>query len=292
MNYPPYLTPPWEARPKRRVPWVNILLFVATVFTTMAAGALHAGADIFSKPWLLYKGIPFSASLMLILGVHETGHYLTSRRWGVRASLPYFIPVPHPLLGTMGAFIRVRSPIPNRNALVDIGASGPLAGFFVAVVVTAIGLMGSEMVSAPTEGGLLLGNSLIFSLLVRMVLGEIPDGYDVLLSPMAFAGWIGLFVTALNLLPVGQLDGGHVIYGLFGERHRIIARATVLFLLPMGFLWMGWLLWAFLLVLILGMRHPPPYDPYTPLDDGRRITGYLALLVFALCFTPVPFRMA
>ena len=274
------------------MPWVNILLFVATVFTTMAAGALHAGADIFSKPWLLYKGIPFSASLMLILGVHETGHYLTSRRWGVRASLPYFIPVPHPLLGTMGAFIRVRSPIPNRNALVDIGASGPLAGFFVAVVVTAIGLMGSEMVSAPTEGGLLLGNSLIFSLLVRMVLGEIPDGYDVLLSPMAFAGWIGLFVTALNLLPVGQLDGGHVIYGLFGERHRIIARATVLFLLPMGFLWMGWLLWAFLLILILGMRHPPPYDPYTPLDDGRRITGYLALLVFALCFTPVPFRMA
>ena len=296
MNYPPYLIPPWEARPKRRVPWVNILLFLATIFTTMAAGALHAGADIFSNPWLLYKGIPFSASLMLILGLHESGHYITSRLWGVRASLPYFIPVPPPLflLGTMGAVIRVRSPIPNRKALVDIGASGPLVGFVAAIVVAAIGLRSSEMVPAPTErpeGEFLLGSSLIFSLLARMVLGEIPDGYDILLSPMAFAGWIGLFVTALNLLPIGQLDGGHVVYALFGKRHRIIARTAILLLLPLGFLWIGWLVLAFVLILFIGMRHPPPYDLYTPLDGGRRMIGYLALMVFLLCFTPAPFRV-
>ncbi|HIE03791.1 MAG TPA: site-2 protease family protein [Candidatus Latescibacteria bacterium] len=293
MNYyPPFELV--ETRP-RRTPWINIILFVATIFTTMAAGALHAGADILSSPLLIYKGIPFSASLMLILGVHEAGHYLASRRWGVKASLPYFIPMPHPLLGTMGAFIKVRSPIPNRKALVDIGASGPLSGFVLAVLVTAIGLASSKLVPAPIEGRpegrLLLGSSLIFSWLVQLVLGHIPEGYDIILSPMAFAGWIGLFVTALNLIPVGQLDGGHVTYALFGERHRFIARLTVLVLLPMGMLWMGWLLWAFLLVLFLGMRHPPPYDPYTPLDRGRKLIGYLSLSIFVLCFTPTPFKV-
>ena len=136
-----------------------------------------------------------------------------------------------------------------------------------------------------------MGSSLIFSLLARMVLGEIPDGYDILLSPMAFAGWIGLFVTALNLLPIGQLDGGHVVYALFGKRHRIIARTAILLLLPLGFLWIGWLVLAFVLILFIGMRHPPPYDLYTPLDGGRRMIGYLALMVFLLCFTPAPFRV-
>ncbi|MCD6333719.1 MAG: site-2 protease family protein [Candidatus Latescibacteria bacterium] len=275
--------------------WVNALLFAGTIITTMAAGAMQAGANPFSHPELLVKGIPFSATLLLILGVHECAHYLAARRWGVRATLPYFIPVPPPLfmIGTMGAFIKLRSPIPNRNALVDMGASGPLAGFVVAVVVSMVGLARSEVIRMPEamEGGaLLLGNSLLFSFLSNAVIGHIPEGYDVMLSPVAFAGWIGLFVTAINLLPIGQLDGGHVIYALFGSRHRLIGKLTVVALLPLGIFWQGWFVWAFLLLMVLGMKHPPPYDMYQPLDPRRRLIGYVAIGVFLVSFTPVPFR--
>jgi len=263
--------------------------------TTMAAGAMQVGVDPFSHPELLYKGIPFSATLLLILGVHECAHYLTARRWGVRATLPYFIPVPPPLfiIGTMGALIKIRSPIPNRNALVDMGVSGPLAGFAVAVVASMIGLARSEIVQIPEGAGggaLLLGNSLLFSFLSNAVIGYIPEGYDVMLDSVAFAGWIGLFVTAINLLPIGQLDGGHVIYALFGRRHRLIGKAMVIALLPLGILWQGWFLWAVLLTVVLGMKHPPPYDMYEPLDPRRRFIGYVALGVFLVSFTPVPLR--
>jgi membrane-associated protease RseP (regulator of RpoE activity) len=260
----------------------------------MAAGAMQAGVNPFSHPELLYKGIPFSATLLLILGVHECAHYLAARQWGVRATLPYFIPVPPTLfmIGTMGAFIKLRSPIPNRNALVDMGVSGPLAGFVVAVLVSMIGLARSEVIRMPEamEGGaLFLGNSLLFSFLSGAVIGHIPEGYDVMLSPVAFAGWIGLFVTAINLLPIGQLDGGHVIYALFGSRHRLIGKVTVVALLPLGIFWQGWFVWAFLLFMVLGMKHPPPYDMYQPLDPRRRLVGYVAIGVFLVSFTPVPF---
>jgi membrane-associated protease RseP (regulator of RpoE activity) len=273
---------------------VNALLFAGTIITTMAAGAMQVGVNPFSHPELLHKGIPFSATLLLILGVHECAHYLAARQWGVRATLPYFIPVPPPLfmIGTMGAFIKLRSPIPNRNALVDMGVSGPLAGFVVAVLVSMIGLARSEVIRMPEamEGGaLFLGNSLLFSFLSGAVIGHIPEGYDVMLSPVAFAGWIGLFVTAINLLPIGQLDGGHVIYALFGSRHRLIGKVTVVALLPLGIFGQGWFVWAFLLFMVLGMKHPPPYDMYQPLDPRRRLVGYVAIGVFLVSFTPVPF---
>ena len=204
------------------------------------------------------------------------------------------IPLP-PLfmIGTMGAFIKLRSSIPNRNALVDMGASGPLAGFVVAAVVSMVGLARSEVIRMPEamEGGaLLLGNSLLFSFLSNAVIGHLPEGYDVLLNSVAFSGWFGLFVTAINLLPFGQLDGGHVIYALFGPRHRLIGKMTVVALLPLGIFWRGWFVWAFLLLMVLGMKHPPPYDIYQPLDRRRRLIGYVAIGVFLLSFTPVPFR--
>ena len=285
---------PWGMAPPPSEPrlWVNFVLFAATIVTTMAAGALQLGVNLLSHPELLYKGIPFSATLLLILSVHECAHYLSARQWGVQATLPYFIPMPT-FIGTMGAFIKIRSPIPNRKALVDVGASGPLAGFVVAVVVSLIGLARSEVIRMPEamEGGtLFLGNSLLFSFLSSTVIGQIPEGYDVMLNPVAFAGWIGLFVTAINLLPIGQLDGGHVIYALFGPRHRLIGKVAVVALLPMGIFWPGWFVWAFLLFMVLGMKHPPPYDMYQPLDPRRRLVGYVAIGVFLVSFTPVPFR--
>ena len=281
-------------KPEPRL-WLPLLLFAATIVTTMAAGAMQVGVNPFSHPELLYKGIPFSATLLLILGVHECAHYLTALRWGVRATLPYFIPVPPPLfiIGTMGALIKIRSPIPNRDALVDMGVSGPLAGFVVAVVVSMIGLARSEVVQIPeaAEGGaLFLGSSLLFSFLSNAVIGHVPEGYDVILNPVAFAGWIGLFVTAINLLPIGQLDGGHIIYALFGRRHRLIGRTMVIALLPLGILWQGWFVWAVLLTIVLGMKHPPPYDMYQPLDPRRRLIGYVAIAVLLVSFTPVPLR--
>jgi len=282
-----------EPPPRQRV-GIHLLLFVITVFTTMAAGALQEGADIFTNPGLIYKGIPFSMALLLILGIHESGHYLASRYWGVRATLPYFIPLPPIIspLGTLGAVIKVRSQIPNRRALIDIGAAGPLAGFVVAVVVSMIGLGQSTIVpETPSAGSIILGDSVLFSFLTRSMIGSVPEGYTVMLNPVAFAGWIGLFVTMLNLLPVGQLDGGHIIYALFGYGHRIIARAAVIVLIPMGFLWIGWSFWAVLLIFLFGTRHPAPLDPYVPLDSRRKVVGYLSILIFVLCFTPTPFEV-
>jgi len=281
-------------KPEPRL-WLPLLLFAATIVTTMAAGAMQVGVNPFSHPELLYKGIPFSATLLLILGVHECAHYLTALRWGVRATLPYFIPVPPPLfiIGTMGALIKIRSPIPNRNALVEMGVSGPFAGFAVAVVVSMVGLARSEVVQIPEAakgGALFLGSSLLISFLSNAVIGHVPEGYDVILNPVAFAGWIGLFVTAINLLPIGQLDGGHIIYALFGRRHRLIGRTMVIALLPLGILWQGWFVWAVLLTIVLGMKHPPPYDMYQPLDPRRRLIGYVAIGVFLVSFTPVPLR--
>jgi len=253
-----------------------VVLFLATVVTTTLA-----------------RGPLFSSTLLLILAVHEFGHYFAARRWNVRATLPYFIPLPPPfIIGTAGAVIRIRSPIPNRKALFDIGVAGPLAGLVLAVPALILGLSLSSV--EPVEGlsGLVLteGNSLLYLLLKRIVVGEIPPGHDVMLHPIAFAGWIGLFVTALNLLPIGQLDGGHVIYALFGGWHRVIARGAVLALIPLGLFtkWYGWLFVFLMLFLGLGTRHPPPYDPYTELDPERWTLGWIMILIFVLCFIPVP----
>ena len=276
---------------RRRVP---VVLFLATVVTTLGAGAMLAGADPFAHPAALVEGVPFSAALLLILGAHESSHYLLSRRHGVRASLPLFIPAPT-LAGTFGAVIRIESPIPDRRSLLEIGLAGPLAGFIVALPLAVAGLRLSRV--AVSDGaatgageGLGLGSSLVFSLLERVVLGPLPEQASLVLHPVAFAAWIGFFVTAINLLPVGQLDGGHILYALAGRRQEGISRVAVLALAPLGFLWWGWFLWGGML-LLMGLRHPPVLAEASPLGARERVLGGLGAALLVLAFSPTPFLM-
>ena len=272
----------------KRSPFLHIFLFILTFASTLTVGALHQGADLMADPRLIVKGLPFSLTLLGILLVHEFSHYFTSRKHGVDSSLPYFIPAPT-LFGTLGAFITMKSRITTRNALMDIGSSGPIAGFLVSVVAAMIGLVLSNIqtVSSPGET-IILGDSLLFFLLTKLIIGSVPAGADVYLHPVAFAGWTGLFVTSLNLIPVGQLDGGHIAYAILGERHRMISRVLIGVLIILGvFLFAGWLVWAVLLF-FLGSKHPPILYPGIPLDPARRAVGIIALIIFILTFIPVP----
>jgi membrane-associated protease RseP (regulator of RpoE activity) len=270
---------------------IHLVLFLATVATTLLVGALYAGADVFSNPLLIVRGIPYSAALLSILGAHELAHFFACRRHHVHATLPYFIPVPPPfLLGTMGAVIKMRPPFANRNTILDIGIAGPLAGAIMAIPVVVIGLAHSTPVQTAElpETTLMLGNSLLFALLQRVVLGPLSEGTDILLSPLAFAGWIGLLVTMFNLLPAGQLDGGHIFYALFPTWHRRIGKLLALGLFLMGILvWRGWLIWGGIL-LVLGFRHPLPLDVETPVTRRRRRLALVALALFLLTFVPIP----
>ena len=276
-------------RPPRRL--LHLGLFLATVVTTIIAGALQQGVNPLETPGLLYKGIPFSFTLLLILGTHEMGHYLVSRRHRLDVTLPYFIPAP-PLpfiIGTFGAFIRIRSPIKDKRALLDVGCAGPLTGVIVSIPVILVGLKLSTVTVIGQAEGLTLGEPLLFKLLSWLVFGHLPPEANVILNPVAFAGWIGLLVTALNLMPVGQLDGGHVAYALFPDYHRYISLGVLGLLVVCGLLfWKGWLMWAVLLS-FLGWRHPPPYQFWVPLDRRRRLLGIITIIVFVLTFTPAPF---
>ncbi|MDA8240374.1 MAG: site-2 protease family protein [Nitrospiraceae bacterium] len=272
----------------RKFPFLHLILFLLTFLSTLAVGALNAGVNIFDDPGMIYKGLPFSATLLVILLAHEFSHFLSSRRHHIHATLPYFIPAPT-LFGTLGAFIKMKSPIQTKNALMDIGASGPIAGFLVSLVATTVGLFFSKVVPVTKTAGMIsLGDSLLFSGLTRLILGEVPANYDVLLHPVAFAGWIGFFVTALNLIPVGQLDGGHILYALIGERHAKLSKVLIGVMIVLGLaVWEGWLVWAMLLV-ILGFRHPPIIYADVPLDSRRRLIGWAAVIIFILTFIPVP----
>ncbi|MCC6502566.1 MAG: site-2 protease family protein [Deltaproteobacteria bacterium] len=280
---------PQAQRPKVLLP---ATLFIATVITTVISGALYQGADILADPWSLLKGVPFSLSLLLILGTHELGHFIASRRHGVTTTLPTFIPGPPfpPMIGTFGAVIRIKSPITTKSALVDIGAAGPLAGFVVAIFVTWWGLGHSAIIpKSMASGSLGLGSSLIFHALSYITIGPLPATHDVLLHPVAFAGWIGFFVTAMNLLPIGQLDGGHIIYSLLGARHRLFSMLMIGALAVLGaFTWPGWFVWA-ALIMIIGIWHPPVEDQNEPMDPKRRLIALSALAVFVLTFMPTPF---
>jgi membrane-associated protease RseP (regulator of RpoE activity) len=287
----PLLKEPVAAgRPRVFVP---ALLFLVTVVTTVTAGAFYEGVNPFTDPGGLVKGIPFSASLLVILGTHELGHYFASRLHNVVATLPFFIPAPPipPLIGTFGAVIRMKSPIATKKALVDIGAAGPLSGFVVAVFVVIWGLTLSEVAVKPLPGegfGIGLGSSIIFNILTHITVGPIPEGFDIYLHSVAFAGWIGLFVTALNLFPMGQLDGGHVVYALVGPIHRKVSIVMVVGLSVLGiFTWPGWLVWA-ALVTIIGIWHPPIQNQDVPMDQFRRALSFTTLVVFVLTFTPMP----
>lgn len=278
----------------KKPPYIHILLFSLTLLSTLAAGAFQQGVNLLREPLRLYEGIPFSFTLMLILLCHELSHYFTSRMHHMQATLPYFIPVPPPLspIGTFGAFIKMKSPIETRKALIDIGASGPIAGFIVSVAASVVGLSYSEIITAPKTGGVLsLGDSLLFSFLSRLVLGITPEGQDILLHPIAFAGWIGLFVTSLNLIPVGQLDGGHVAFALLGKLQRYLSAGLIIVLVVLGVLyWEGWTFWA-VLMLVLGLRHPPVLTWETPLDEKRRVMAGLSLFIFIITFIPAPFTI-
>lgn len=281
------VSPRQLAAPRRRV-LVNVALFVATIGTTLFAGMLQRDGNwLRPSDWLL--GVPFSASILAILLCHEMAHYVASARHKVRATLPYFLPVPHPLMGTFGAVIKMESPIPDRKALLDIGAAGPLAGFVVAIPLTVIGLWNSPLVpsEAVTPGTLIFGESMIFRFLIYFIKGPL-NGAEVLLHPLAFAGWIGLWVTSVNLLPVGQLDGGHVSYALFGKYSIWVARAAFLVLLPLGFLWPGWFFWALFIYIFVRLRHPPPIDDAVRLTPARRLVAWLVFAVGVLTFIPAP----
>jgi membrane-associated protease RseP (regulator of RpoE activity) len=253
--------PPTPVRPTR----LQVGLFLLTVLSTLLVGAAHEGVNPLANPAQLLRGTPFAATLLGILFAHEMGHYLAARRRGVDVTLPYFIPAPT-LLGTFGAFIRVRSPMSDRGALLEVGAAGPIAGFLVALPAAWIGVASSRFGSIPEGGGWLeLGESLLLKGIVRLVHGPVPAGQDLLLSPVGLAAWAGILVTALNLLPLGQLDGGHVAYALCGRRRSYwIGLGTIAVMLVLSRSWPGWIIWC-VLPIIFGLRHPPPIDPDRPL---------------------------
>lgn len=272
--------------------FLHFLLFFITFLTATAAGALQAGLNPLSSFATFIKGLPFSLTLMFILLSHELGHYFASRHHRVAVTLPYFIPAPS-LIGTFGAFIKIKAPMPNKRVLFDIGIAGPLAGVIVSLPILIYGLVHSRVIMTPMHSkGLVLGENLLFKFLAITIWGKLPETAQIVLHPTAFAGWIGLFVTALNLIPVGQLDGGHIAYALLGERyHGWLSRAMIICLVGLGFLgWQGWFIWAGLLI-FLGIYHPSPVDPFIPLDRKRNILGIIALLIFIITFTPVPFSM-
>jgi len=268
-------------------------LFLATCLTTTITYAWNIrGLDVLADPSLILAGVPYAVALMAILFCHESGHYILARVHGVDATPPFFIPLLLPYFfhfGTLGAFIRMRTLPRNRRALFDIGAAGPWGGFVVAVAAVVVGLHLSEVQPLRgTEFGLVLGDSLLFTWLTRLVLGADPHQVTVILHPVALAGWFGFLLTAINLLPIGQLDGGHVAYALFGRQHRWVSLGAMTFLVVLAFgVWFGWIVPA-LLFAFLGVRHPPPLDPITPLDRRRTIGALLTVVVLVLTFIPVP----
>lgn len=290
---PPYGEAERAVVPSRKRPkiLINIILFILTIGTTILAGALQQGVNPLQEPSQIVKGLPFSFALLFILLSHEMGHYLTSKKYHVDATLPYFIPAPT-FIGTFGAVIKMRSPVHNKKVLFDIGAAGPLAGLVVTLPILVIGLKLSvvKMVEAPLEGELILGTSLILSFLTKVVLGNLPDSYHIIIHPLGFAGWIGLLVTSLNLMPVGQLDGGHIAYAVLGRKAQIISRIVIVALLGLG-IWGSpmWLFWAILLIFLLGAKHPPTLDYDVPLDRKRKVLGIITLFIFIVTFIPVPF---
>ena len=302
-RYSAAVEPAARALERPRIEPLNVALFLLTLLTTTTAGAYMNNEDVsFMHPALavaaLRSGLSFSIPLMIILFAHEMGHYVTSRYHGVDTSLPYFIPAPPSffIIGTFGAFIRQREPARTRRVMFDIGAAGPWAGVMLAIPAVIIGLYLSDVTPLDkSAGGLELGSSLLFAGLSRLVLGVDPSTVNVNLNPIAFAGWLGLFVTTLNLLPVGQLDGGHVIYALFPRRHRTISvlfviSCVLMVLVPLALglnFWGGWLLWAVLSV-ALGLGHPSTVDRDTPLNPRRALAAWLTVGLFIVTFSPVP----
>lgn len=291
-------------KPKRKEKpvWINYLLLIATIITTILTGSiLNMGyldawnipnpADIFLAKNLVNGALFFSLPLMSILFVHEMGHYFISKKHGIATSLPYFIPVPPVLgfnIGTFGALISSRDPMPNKKALFDVGIAGPLAGFFVAIPVIIIGVATAEIIPIPTiensvVGDVIFGNSLLIDPIISRGLLHIPAGSTYIMSPLIFAGWVGLLITSINLLPAGQLDGGHIFRAVFGEKQKYIGWAAVLIMI-----FTGWWFFAFIIIFMMGMMHPPPLNDDTDLDLKRKLLFIAAITMLILCYIPNP----
>jgi membrane-associated protease RseP (regulator of RpoE activity) len=247
-------------------------------------------------PALLLRGLWYSGTILAILGCHELGHYFACRYYDVDASLPFFLPVPPPMLtGTLGAFFRIREPIPSKRMLFDIGIAGPIAGFVVAVPALFIGLSLSHVVRIPADSLDLmeLGEPLLFKLASWLLWGTQPDGYSLNMHPMAFAAWFGLLATALNLFPIGQLDGGHISYAVLGRRSTYVTFAMLGVALVLTWFSSTWIVWTGLMAVMLfmfGPRHPRVFDEAVPLDRARLMFAVFAVVMFALCFTPAPIQ--
>jgi membrane-associated protease RseP (regulator of RpoE activity) len=290
---PPALDPDVRPQPIVR----HLVLFAATLAMTTFMGAQHylgfLGPAAAAAPggWALYQhGLWYSAAVLGILGAHEMGHYLACRYYRIDASLPYFIPAPF-LIGTLGAFIRIRQPIPNKRELFDVGIAGPIAGFLVAIPVIFIGVSLSTLIKMPTTGGaFIFGEPLLLKAAVWLVWGPREAGMDVNIHPVGIAGWFGLVATLLNLFPFGQLDGGHVSYAVFGRRSTYVSYVTFMAVVGLAVLSASWIAWAGVMVIMMlafGPHHPRTYDEHTPLDSGRLLLAGFAVVMFVLCFTPV-----
>jgi len=291
--------------PRGQKTWLNGLLFALTILTTWFAGLFFAlsflssggapGASLLD-PRVVGLGFLYALALMTILTGHELGHYLTCRRYGILATYPFFIPGP-PFLGTFGAFIRIKSPVRFKHQIFDVGANGPLTGFALALPALVIGLAFSKVGPVPaTPDTISFGEPLLFRLLSGLFFGPIPEGSSLILHPVGFAGWVGLLVTAINLVPLGQLDGGHVAYALLGRRARLLSRIMVGFLAVMGlFFHLTWLILAAVLLFFefrtkMRLQHPPVLDEDAPLGTRRTILSLVILLIFILSFIPDPVK--
>ena len=291
----------------RKRPWLNTLLFAVTavscffVGTTWSLNYVYAdalgkaaefsfGMEVLKNPEVIKLSFVYAAVLIAILLAHEMGHYLTCRFYGIDATLPYFIPAPT-LIGTLGAFIKIRSPITRKHQLFDVGIAGPLAGFVLAVPATIYGLSLSKVIAPlPSEGSIAFGEPLLFKMMSGLMFQGLPENYDMILHPVAFAGWVGILVTALNLFPIGQLDGGHIIYAVFGQKSRTFGRPIIIAFIAMGvFFWIGWFIWA-LLIAVIGLKHPRVFDEEVPLSAGRRLLSLAVVIIFVLSFIPDPVK--
>jgi len=281
---------------KERI-WINVVLATITFFTTMFVGSFMFGAVPFSNPIEIIKGLPFTLAIMFVLGSHEMGHYFVAKIHGMKTSLPYFIPFPS-IVGTMGAVIKNKSPIPSRKALFDVGVAGPVVGLIASIVVTAIGLSLPPVILAVPENGLSLNLSLppLF-LFIGSLLGGI--GEDIIIHPVAFAGWVGMLVTTLNLIPAGQLDGGHMLRSMLGQKADLVSGIMPFILLSVGFFvyyvmnqnGAMWIFWGFFIMLFASGGHPEPLDDADEIGSSRKMLGILVFAAGLMCVTLSPIQM-
>lgn len=269
-----------------KFPTLNIIMFLLTLLSTFFVGTLHLGLNPFGPDIL--KGWIFSVPLLSILGAHEFGHFIVARKYGIPTSWPYFIPFPS-LIGTMGAVIRLRGFLPSRRALLHMAFAGPIAGFIVAIPFLVLGLKMSTVLDEKIQEGIFFGEPLIFKIISLLVLGDVGDKV-INLHPFAFAGWVGIFVTALNLIPMGQLDGGHIFYALFPKYHHIVGWTVIFLMVIGGMFWTGWFIWAFF-GMLTGVYHPPALFVERKLKMVDYLMGILSLIMFVLCFVPVPIKV-